>query len=120
MSPSPTYTLIWNVVRRIPKGKVSTYGRIADICGLIGQSRLVGYAMHALPRDTKVPWYRVINAQGRISFPEHSEAFRIQKRFLKSEGIIFTQGKVDFMRFGWPPLGQGPAGERRKVQGRRF
>ncbi|MGD0338215.1 MAG: MGMT family protein [Bacteroidota bacterium] len=103
MVPSVTYNLIWSVIRRIPKGRVSTYGRVADICGLIGQSRLVGYALHALPRDTKVPWYRVINAQGRISFPERSEAYRVQKRFLESERITFKQGKIDLTRFGWPP-----------------
>ncbi len=109
MSSSPTYALIWAVVCRIPKGKVSTYGRIADICGLIGQSRLVGYAMHALPRDTKVPWYRVINAQGRISFPEHSEAYRVQKRFLESEGIFLKRGKIDIARYGWPQQIRGRA-----------
>lgn len=102
MAPPTTYALIWSVVRRIPKGKVSTYGRIADVCGLIGQSRLVGYALHALPRDTTVPWYRVINARGCISFPERSNAFRVQKRLLESEGIIFKRGKVDLAHFGWP------------------
>ncbi len=102
MTPSATYTLIWSVIRQIPKGKVSTYGRIADVCGLIGQSRIVGYALRALPHETKVPWYRVINAQGRISFPERSEAYRVQKRLLESEGIVFERGKVDLIKYGWP------------------
>ncbi len=102
MAASASYRLIWDIVRKIPKGKVSTYGRIAQVCGLPGQSRLVGYALHSLQPGTTVPWHRVVNAGGRISFPPNSEAFRLQKKLLESEGVVFKKGKTDLGKFGWP------------------
>ena len=55
------------VVRRIPRGRVASYGQVAQIAGIASHARLVGYAMAALPDDTRVPWQRVVNAQGRVS-----------------------------------------------------
>ncbi len=113
MAASETYRLVWSIVRKIPKGRVSTYGRIAAICGMPGRSRLVGYALHALPPGTTVPWQRVINAGGRISFPASSEAYRTQKRLLEKEGVIFKKGRTDLVRFGWP---RSPKLERRRLK----
>jgi len=62
-SKNNKYKLIWQIVQQIPKGKVATYGHIAELCGLKGQARLVGYALHNLPEKTKIPWHRVINAK---------------------------------------------------------
>ncbi len=64
---SSSYQRIYAVVRRVPKGQVATYGQVAALAGLPGNARLVGYAMHALPSHTKVPWHRVINAKGEVS-----------------------------------------------------
>lgn len=100
-SPSKKYLIIWETVKRIPRGKVSTYGAIADESGLFGQARLVGYALHNLPAHSDVPWHRVINAQGTISFAKNSDAYTLQKRLLKSEGIVFTAGKTSLVRYGW-------------------
>jgi methylated-DNA-protein-cysteine methyltransferase-like protein len=99
-SPS-TYERIWEVVRQIPRGKVATYGQIASEAGFPGQPRMVGYALHALPTGSGVPWHRVINAKGRISFPAATAAHRKQKRLLKAEGVFFHGEVLDLERFGW-------------------
>jgi len=97
-----SYTTIYATVRRIPRGKVSSYGRIAALAGLSGQARLVGYALHALRTDRAgddVPWWRVINAAGYISNAYESE---LQRALLEAEGVHFdARGRVDFARFLW-------------------
>jgi methylated-DNA-protein-cysteine methyltransferase-like protein len=98
---SDTYRTIWQTVQRIPKGKVASYGHIARLSGFPSQARLVGYALHNLPRGIDVPWQRVINSQGRISFPEHSPSYRRQRMLLEKEGIVFINGRIDLKRFGW-------------------
>ena len=102
------YTRIWAVVKTIPRGKVSTYGEVAAAAGLRKQPRLAGYAMHNLPRGSKVPWHRVINAQGRISFPPRSARYREQRRLLEAEGLVFIGGRVNLARFGWKRGGDSP------------
>ena len=97
-----THGRIHKVVSRIPKGRVATYGQIARLAGLGGQGRLVGYAMHALPAGTRVPWQRVVNAQGTISLPGKS-AHR-QRDMLEKEGVRFdVRGRIDLDRFLWQP-----------------
>ncbi len=100
-SPSRSYERIYETVRRIPPGKVSTYGEVASISGLLRQARLVGYALHNLPPGTGVPWHRVINAQGKVSLSDIDGAYERQVRLLRKEGIVFTKGVVDLARFGW-------------------
>lgn len=96
-----TYELIWQTIKQIPKGKVATYGQVAELSSLKGQARLVGYALHNLPAGTKFPWHRVINAQGRISFPANSAAYRLQKTLLEKEGIKFMNDRINFKTYGW-------------------
>jgi len=96
------YGIIWDVVREVPKGRVSTYGEIARLCGLMRQARFVGQALHNLPPKSKIPWFRVINSEGRISFPRNGSAYRKQKRLLLQEGIVFVGERVDLEMFGWP------------------
>lgn len=92
---------IYSVVRRIPPGKVATYGQVARIAG--GCSALmVGFALASLTPYKDVPWQRVINARGHIS--PHGAGFgsAMQRALLEDEGIVFdAAGKVDFARFGW-------------------
>jgi methylated-DNA-protein-cysteine methyltransferase-like protein len=96
------YGQIYDVVREIPRGRVATYGQIAELAGIPGQPRRVGYALSALPRGTAVPWHRVINAQGRISFPAGSGPGKLQRRLLRQEGIVFDKSRrIDFARFRW-------------------
>lgn len=100
--PDGTHGRISRVVSRIPKGRVATYGQIARLAGLGGQARLVGYAMHALPAGTRVPWQRVVNARGEISLPG-SSAVR-QRKLLETEGVRFdARGRIDLDSFLWQP-----------------
>jgi methylated-DNA-protein-cysteine methyltransferase related protein len=98
---SDSYLRIWKTVCKIPKGRVSTYGAIADACGLWGQARLVGYALHNLPHGSDVPWQRVINSQGKISFSRNSDMYALQKRLLRKEGVSFRGEKTSLMMYGW-------------------
>lgn len=98
MSGSETYARIYATVRRIPRGRVATYGQIAKLVGV--GPRQVGYALHALT-DPRVPWQRVINARGEVS--ERPEADHQRIRLLE-EGVVFdARGRVDLARFGWRP-----------------
>jgi methylated-DNA-protein-cysteine methyltransferase-like protein len=90
-------------VRRIPRGKVCTYGDVADVAGLPRRARLVGTVLRQTPASRDLPWFRVINAGGRISFPAGSDAYLRQRRKLESEGVVFIGGRIDLKRHGWPP-----------------
>jgi len=103
-----TYRRIWAQVQKIPRGRVATYGQIAALAGFSKQPRLAGYALHNLPRGTKLPWHRVINAQGKISFPPGSAAFREQKRRLEADGVTFIRGRVDLERYRWRTASEAP------------
>lgn len=105
---SPLYERIYAMVRRVPPGRVTTYGRIADLVGGC-TARMVGYAMAALKRGTApdVPWQRVINAKGKISVHGDGIGNAKQRDLLEQEGIVFdAQDRVDFEKFGWT----GPEG----------
>ena len=94
------YDRIFEVVRLVPAGSVATYGQIANIVGC--SPRVVGYAMHSVSVKDDVPWQRVINSKGKISFPEGTEGFDEQKAILEAEGIVFDKmGKIDLKKFGW-------------------
>lgn len=95
------YQVIREMVRQIPRGRVATYGDIARLSGLLGQARQVGYALHALPPSSNLPWYRVINSQGKISFPRSNGHYAKQKRLLEREAVVFKRGRVNLKEFGW-------------------
>ncbi len=91
---------IYEVVRQVPRGQVSTYGAIAQIVGRGCDARLVGYAMAGVD-DPGVPWQRVINAQGKIS-PRAGRGAELQRMRLEAEGVTFDErGRIDLERFGW-------------------
>ena len=92
---------IIGVVRRIPRGRVTTYGAVAARAGLPRQARLVGKVLSGLPRDSGVPWQRVVAAGGRIAFPAGSPARVRQISRLRAEGIDAARGRVDLVRHGW-------------------
>jgi len=85
---------------------VATYGQLADLAGLPGHARQVGYALRALPDESTVPWYRVVNTKGEIS-PRHdsnSESELEQRILLESEGVRFNkQNKLSLKEFQWKP-----------------
>ena len=99
-----TYILIWDVVRRIPRGRVATYGQVAGLAGLPGHARLVGYALHASAADA-LPWHRVVNAEGRLSLARtNASAGTTQRLRLEWEGVRFdARGRVDMGRHRWKP-----------------
>ncbi len=99
-----TYARIYTVVRRIPAGRVATYGQVAALAGLGGHARQVGYAMSALPDDGHVPWHRVINARGEISPRWESGADLEQRSLLETEGVQFNAGgRISLARYRWRP-----------------
>jgi len=94
------YDRIFEVVRLVPVGSVATYGQIAHIVGCF--PRVVGYAMHSVSIEDDVPWQRIINSKGKISFPLGTEGFDEQKAILEAEGVVFDKmGKIDLKKFGW-------------------
>lgn len=99
------YDRIYTTVRQIPWGKVATYGQIADLAGLYGKARLVGYALFRVQIEDDIPWHRVINAQGEISYSlQRQGGDYLQKVLLEEEGIEFKKnGKVDLNKYRWQP-----------------
>ncbi|TGK46511.1 MGMT family protein [Leptospira bouyouniensis] len=108
ISKSPNfYESVYAVVKKIPKGKVTTYGHIALLLGNPRAARAVGYALNSLKKDreSKIPWQRVINRQGRISFKGDLFRANLQKKILETEGVFFDLDKdqLDFGKYGWFP-----------------
>ncbi len=104
---SPGYReRVYEIVRRIPAGRVMTYGQLADILGEGYTPRTVGFVMHSA--DESVPWQRVINSQGMCSTGRVILPPDLQQRMLESEGIVFdTRGRCDLARHRWTPDGHG-------------
>lgn len=100
-----TYDAIYAIVRQIPKGKVATYGQVAELASLPGQARLVGYALYRVDEQSDVPWHRVINAKGEISeSPFRYGSDHLQRSLLEQEGIQFTpKGKINLREYRWQP-----------------
>lgn len=108
----PRRERIYAVVRRIPWGRVATYGQVARLAGLRGHARLVGYALAALDVDTDVPWHRVVNARGAISLPADGYSALMQRARLVAEGIAFRAGRIPLDRWQWA----GPRASRRPIE----
>lgn len=103
MNRSDAYQRVYAVVRRIPRGKVATYGQVSAEAGFPRQPRLAGQALHHTPKGLELNWHRVINAQGKISFPPNSKGGREQRRRLADEGVHFVRGKIDLESYRWRP-----------------
>ena len=98
------YDAILATVHRVPAGCVATYGQIAELAGLPGRARLVGTVMKKLPPDSGVPWHRVINAKGEISFRGDGTSVTEQEILLKDEGVVFgASGRIALAKFRWRP-----------------
>lgn len=114
MSPAPARAVrrgggswdpVYAVVRRIPRGRVATYGQIAALAGFPRAPRVAGYALHALPAGSPLPWHRVVAAGGRLSLVRlDPDAALTQRMRLEREGVRFdARGRVDLRRCGWKP-----------------
>jgi len=98
-----TYDLIYAVVRQIPYGQVATYGQVAELAGLIGKPRVVGYALYRVTDADEIPWHRVINAKGEVSrSPHRNGTDDLQQSLLAAEGIEFDPtGKLNLEQYRW-------------------
>lgn len=98
---------VYAIVRRIPRGRVATYGQVAALAGLPGQARFVGYALAALPAGSRLAWQRVVNAQGRVSpRGDGSGVEALQAAMLRGEGVRFgPEGSIALAAFRWRPAG---------------
>ena len=91
---------VWRLVRRIPRGRVATYGQLAALLRRPRAARAVGHAMHGCPHD--VPWHRVVNASGGISRRARMESMVTQRILLIREGVALRGGRVVLTRHRWP------------------
>jgi methylated-DNA-protein-cysteine methyltransferase-like protein len=100
--PRP-FELVWQLVGRIPKGRVATYGQLSDLIGRRLTPVGIGWALRAVPEGA-LPWHRVVNASGGVS--TNAEHPGLQRMLLEAEGVIFgSDGRIDLERFGWRPRG---------------
>jgi methylated-DNA-protein-cysteine methyltransferase-like protein len=100
------YDTIYSVVASIPRGRVATYGQVAELAGLPRRARLVGYALRELPENSDVPWHRVVNASGQISRRGRPDSERDQRALLEAEGVVFgRRNRLSLNRFRWEPGG---------------
>ncbi|MDH1800724.1 MGMT family protein [Acinetobacter johnsonii] len=94
--------MIFQVIAQIPYGRVASYGQIARLAGIPKHSRLVGYVLKHMDADSSLPWYRVINSQGKISLSKlNDQGQNIQAQLLLAEGILVVSGKVKMKEFQW-------------------
>ncbi|HYM36542.1 MAG TPA: MGMT family protein [Steroidobacteraceae bacterium] len=96
------HAAIYAAIRRVPRGKVCSYGGIAQLAKLPRRARLVGTVLRNTPRSMRLPWFRIVTSSGRLAFPVGSEPFRVQRSHLEREGVKFANNKIDMRRFAWP------------------
>ncbi|MDM4771521.1 MGMT family protein [Solimonas sp. SE-A11] len=99
---------IWGVIRRVPLGRVATYGQVAAEAGFVKRPRLTAQALAHVPPGMEIPWHRIINAQGKSSMPEGSRGHREQLKRLKNEGVKIVKGKIDLEVYRWRPRSLAP------------
>lgn len=101
---SDTYRRIYAVVRRVPRGRVATYGQVAAVAGLPRHARLVGYALSVLPTDSAVPWHRIVNAKGQVSLRANALGHdELQAQLLRREGVRMIEAAIPLDRYQWRP-----------------
>ena len=103
---------VYRLVKRIPRGRVTTYGELARALRLPGGARAVGYALAACPRGRGIPWHRVVGAGGRLLIPEPRAG--LQRRLLETEGVVLDGGAADLRRHAWSPVKKQKTGRRKK------
>jgi methylated-DNA-protein-cysteine methyltransferase-like protein len=93
---------VYNVVKKIPAGKVATYGQIAKMIGQPQKSKCVGWALHSNPQEGVIPCHRVVNRKGELSGNFAFGGMERQKMLLENEGIIFNKdGIIDLEKYLW-------------------
>jgi methylated-DNA-protein-cysteine methyltransferase-like protein len=111
---------VYRLVKKIPRGRVTTYGELARALRLPGGARAVGFAMAACPNGRGIPWHRVVGAGGRLLIPEPYAG--LQRRLLETEGILIEGITTDLKRYGWSPAEKKSkgVGRRKRTRSRGF
>ncbi len=107
---------VYRLVKKIPRGRVTTYGEVARALRLPGGARAVGYALAATPRGRGIPWHRVLGAGGKIRVPERYAS--LQRKLLETEGVRTDSAAIDLKRYGWSPARKSSARQKQKPAGR--
>jgi methylated-DNA-protein-cysteine methyltransferase-like protein len=94
---------IWHTVGLIPTGNVASYGKIADLAGLPGRARYVGYCLRNVPSSLTLPWHRVLRSNGQIAFKTGSPQAATQHELLEAEQVLVQNNRVNLRLFGWEP-----------------
>ncbi len=94
---------IWNTVNKVPKGKVASYGQVADLAGLPGRARLVGKVLGYAPKSLNLPWYRIVRSSGQLAFEAGSQNAERQKSLLQDEGVVVLKNRINLKNFAWQP-----------------
>lgn len=92
--------MLFLALAQIPPGRVISYGELARRAGMPNGARMVGRILSELPQGSGLPWHRVINAQGKLSFPVDSKAYNTQKNLLMHEGVEFVRDKIKLSVYG--------------------
>lgn len=101
------YEQVYALVRRVPPGRVMTYGQVALELGAPAAARAVGYALHSLPANNDVPWWRIVNARGAVSLKGRGAQADLQRQLLEAEGVVFDpEERTDLARHRWWPGGE--------------
>ena len=104
MAEKGFFEKVWDIVAKIPKGRVATYGQIACLLDSPRAARTVGWALHSVPDNLDIPWQRVINAKGRISIDCGEHDPNIQRILLENEGVVFDEkDAVNLSVYQWQP-----------------
>ena len=119
-SPNLFTLKVFDVVRAIPRGRVATYSQVAGLAGKIHASRGVAWILNSCSKKYKLPWQRVINSQGKISFKPGTRNFLLQRTLLKKEGVVvdMENGRVDMAKFQYRKKPKAP--KLRRPQPRMF
>ena len=96
-----TFSMIYDVVRQIPRGRVASYGQVAALAGNRRWSRVVGYALHVNPDPDGIPCYRVVTKDGRVSDAFAFGGGNRQVELLMADGVEFVDGHVDMNKYQW-------------------
>jgi len=112
-----SWELVYQLVKKIPRGRVTTYGELAGRLRIPGGARVVGYAMAACPSGRGIPWHRVVGAGGRLIIREPYGS--LQRKLLESEGVRIEGARVDMRTYALAPAKKTPAARKSAAKPRR-
>jgi len=104
------------VIKKVPKGKVATYKQVAALSGKPHAVRAIAWILHSSSKAHKLPWQRILNAQGKISFPPTTLNYKKQKSLLQKEGVQFLEnGRIDLAKYQWKQKAKTSVVSKKKI-----